>query len=762
MSATRIVRHAALALALACALPAHAAVDVEARLSAGSIETGGTVQLLVEVSDPRGQVPEPQFGLPEGLELLGSSRNQQMSWVNGRSSNVITFRFELGASRAGRYRIGPIRVQVGGQLYRSGELSLEVKDGAPSTRVTPARGRRGGANDVASLVVTLEPAAPVVGQACLLRVQLIQRVDMSEDSEYAPPTTPGFWSESWGDPSTFRGNEGRREVLVTERSLRLYPLAPGPAVISPAHAVVTPASGGLLDPFGSLTGSRVELASESLRVSVRPLPGDAPAGFSGGVGQFQASWSSDRDHTSQDQAVTARLDVRGAGNLPLMRAPEYRPAEFEVFASTVEDSLPRAGTLGAGRRTFLWTLLPKRPGRLRAPAPRFAWYDPEAGRFVTSTPPELTIEVLSAKAGAGQEDVSGVPHVFASNPSRPGGRAAIPPFALAGGLCVWAALVAWQRSRAPDPHAAERARLREWLRSIGLVKGPDFWRAADDASHWLQARGEQVLRLREAIAAARYGGRTDQEEDVRRRLVERLGSSMPAPPARWPLQLTAVCALLAAVVLASLSLPRPGPAALAERADTADADARAGQPAEAEAEWARLWDERPGDPGLAARLAWAALQRDDVAVATVWVVRGDRQEARDAALGVVAQRVRDAGGMVGAPGRALPLRSWEWAILAFLLASAAGVLRAREPIARALAAAALVSGLWWPVESAIRGAQPLAVVRASVPLPPGDILLEPGQVVRVRDRASGQVTVRAASELEGTLPESAFWFPGPR
>ena len=75
------------------------------------------------------------------------------------------------------------------------------------------RGRRGGANDVASLVVTLEPAAPVVGQACLLRVQLIQRVDMSEDSEYAPPTTPGFWSESWGDPSTFRGQEGRREVL---------------------------------------------------------------------------------------------------------------------------------------------------------------------------------------------------------------------------------------------------------------------------------------------------------------------------------------------------------------------------------------------------------------------------------------------------------------------------------------------------------------------------------------------------------------------
>lgn len=762
MSAPRVLQVAACVLALVVANPAVAAVDVEARLSAGAIETGGTVQLLVEVSDPRGAVPDPQFALPAGLELLGSSRSQQMSWVNGRSTNVITFRFEIGASRAGRYQVGPIRLTVGGQAFRSGEMPLTVTDSAPSTRVTPSRGRRGGANDVASLVMTLEPATPIVGQACLLKVQLIQRVDMSEDSDYTPPGTPGFWSESWGDASTFRGHEGRREVVVTERALRLYPLAPGPAVLSPAHATVTPASGGLLDPFGGLSAAHVGLVSDSLRVSVRPLPAGAPQEFGGGVGDFQLSWNTDREHTTQDQAITARLDVRGTGNLPLLRAPDYQPADFEVFASTVEDSLPRAGTLGAGRRRFLWTLLPKRPGRLRAPAPVMAWYDPQAGRYVTGSPGDLTVEVLSAKAGAGGEDAGGVPAVFRTQPSRPGSRAAWPPLALAGGLLVWAALTCWERSRAPDPNAAERGRLREWLRSIGLAHGPDFWRAADDASYWLQSRGEQVLRLREAISAARYGGRTDQEEDVRRRLVERLGASIPAPPARWTWQAAALTSLVLSVTLAALSLPRPGPEALAERADTADADARAGQLAVAEAAWARLWDERPGDAGLAARLAWSALQRDDVAVATVWVVRGDRQEARDAALSAISQRVRDAGGLVGAPGRALPLKSWEWGLVAFLLAAAAGLARTRRGLSIGLAALAVVAGLWWPVEAAVRGTYELAVVRASVPLPPGDIMLEPGQVVRVRKRVAGEVTVRAASDLEGSLPEGAFWFPGPR
>jgi len=48
------------------------------------------------------------------------------------------------------------------------------------------------------------------------------------------------------------------------------------------------------------------------------------------------------------------------------------------------------------------------------------------------------------------------------------------------------------------------------------------------------------LWIREAIQAARYGGRTDQEEDVRRRLIERLAAAMPAAPVRWPMQFASV------------------------------------------------------------------------------------------------------------------------------------------------------------------------------------------------------------------------------
>jgi hypothetical protein len=746
---------------LALVPPAHAAVDVEARLSMGSIEAGGTVALLVTVTDPRGSVGDPQFNLPAGLELLGSSRQQQFSWVNGRSTNQVLFSFELGAARAGRYSVGPIRVTVGGQTFRSGEMPLVVTASAPPS----VGGRRGAGQNgrAASLVLTLDPPRPVVGQACVLRVQLIQRVNMAEDSEYDPPATPGFWSERWGDASTYRAREGRNNVSVTERSLRLYPLAPGPAVISPARGVVTPAtSGGMLDPFSGFTSSRIQIQSESLHVGVRPLPPDPPAGFGGGVGDFTVAWRTDRSHTTQDQAIIARLELRGTGNLPLVRAPEFRPTEFDVFSSSVEDSLPTAGKLGAGRRTFLWTLLPKRAGGLRLPGPTVSWYEPGGSRYVTHTPQAIGVEVLAARGGSGGVDAGGLPIVFRDHPSQPGGRNAWPLVAMLGGLFISGTMTSWRRSRAPDPNAAERAKQLEWLRSVGLARGPDFWQAADQASSWLHARGDQVLRIREAISAARYGGRTDQESDVRRWLVERLGASMPGPPARWPWQLAAVGCVALAAAFVALALPQPGPDGLRGRALAADEMARAGNVATAEAEWSRLWDETGGDPPLAARLAWGALQRDDIAAATVWMLRGERREARDPALAAMGSRVRSAGGLVGAPGRALPFRSWEWAILAFKLAAVAGVLWLHRPWGGVALGLALIAGMWWPAEAAWRANQQLAVVRASVALPPSDILLDSGQVVRVQQRAGEEVKVRAASDLEGTLPASALWFPGPR
>ena len=209
----------------------------------------------------------------------------------------------------------------------------------------------------------------------------------------------------------------------------------------------------------------------------------------------------------------------------------------------------------------------------------------------------------------------------------------------------------------------------------------------------------------------------------------------------------------------AFALPRGGSSATVERARAADALVAQGHVDEAQTAWAHLWDEQPGDAALAARLAWAAMQHDDRAVATVWWLRGDRAEARDPALASIASRVREAGGMVGAPSRALPLTSTEWACLAFVLMVCVGLLLPRRRVAALVLIGALVAGAWWPVESAWRASRVLAVVRAPRMLSPGDVQLDAGQVVEVIGRDGDDVRVRVTRDLDGVLPASTLWFP---
>ena len=63
---------------------------------------------------------------------------------------------------------------------------------------------------------------------------------------------------------------------------------------------------------------------------------------------------------------------------------------------------------------------------------------------------------------------------------------------------------------------------------------------------------------------------------------------------------------------------------------------------------------------------------------------------------------------------------------------------------------------WW------RAQQKLAVVRAPVALPPGDLQLDGGQVVRILKRDGAEVEVSVTRDLTGTLPAASLWFLGSR
>lgn len=736
------------AAALLCGASAVHAADVRVALSQSSFIAGESATLDVIVSGPSGSVGDPELNLAPGLELLGSARSQNFSWVNGRSSNEIDFRYEIGAENAGRFRIGPVRVRVGNQTLEAAAVTLDVTS-APRQVSGATRG-------AASLTADVTPGEPWVGQPVILRVRLVQRATLAEAPDYAPPSTAGFWSERASDPETYYAQQGNGRVLVTETRTRLYPLAPGKATIGEATAaVVLEDNASPFSIFGM--GQRtVVLKSAPVPVRIRALPEGAPATFNGAVGDLECRWTADRSTTAADVPFIVRLDVRGRANLPLIRTPNLIADGFDVFGGSLEDSTASPGSDGPGRRRFQWTVLPSRPGTLQVGAPEFAWFDTRTERYRTLDVPPIGIEVgrpLGGNANAGTEVF---PAVFTKHPVDPGATPAQPwAFALAGALAGFA-FAAVRRARPDAAMLARRGQCREWLRAVGLAQGPEFWQSAGEAAAWLESVGSPVGSLGREISASRYSGQFADGERIRRRLVELLSAAMQKTAPSPVLGIVAGVLVVTAVAIGFLFGPHGGDERERQRSRAADEQARHGDLAAAAGEWRRLWaTQHPA--GLAARLGWSDVRAGRIGEAAGWVLRGDLGEPRDPSLEFVAERVRESGGLTGGWQGRLPVRSLEWGLLAAVIAALGGAAwphhasrGARVRSVAGLLLAALVAAA--PViERMARSPASRAVVLRPTSLAGADVELEAGQVVRIVKRDGSEVTVRVGT-LEGRLP----------
>jgi hypothetical protein len=732
-------------LLAAAADAARAAVGVRAQLDRSQASAGETVGLDVTVSGAGGGIAAPDLALPAGLEVVGTSRMENFSWVNGRSSSEIVFHFDLAVQQAGRYTIGPVRVPVGRQVFSSAALSLIATAGPPAVASAPG---------VASLLVEIEPREPWVGEPVVLRVRLVLARDLAEEPAYVPPMTTGFWAETASRPESYYALQAGRRVLVTETRTRLYPLAPGVARIGPAGATILMQEGGPAGPLGWIAGAgpqrELTLRSQPLLVPVRPLPAGAPPGFDGAVGSFSVSWSADRTRTSQDVPVAVRLDVRGTGNLPLVKAPVLTSSDGEVFAGTADDSLPALGVIARGRRRFQWNVLPQRPGALSIAPPAFAWFDPAARAYRHATLAPLGVEVGPPLFSSSHEREA-FPGALLRDAPDPFARGVAPwAWALAG-LLAGAAVVLWRARPAPDPRATERTQLAGWRNALRAPGGAAFWRAAEEACDWLERAGRPVEEVRAQVVATRYGGGEADVSAVRLRLSKELSGVLPAAPRRWISRPVAVVLAAVAAIVLALSLAGLGESAGAVRLRAGDRAARDGDVARARAAWLGMWREGARAPALAARIAWAELTRGAPGPAAQWVLRGERWGARDPALAWVSDLVREGGGLAGERPVRLPIRRGEWAVLALALGIGAGACWPRRALVATLAALALAAAAVEPVQDVWATHVAQAVIARSVPLERTGLELETGQVVQVLGREGDLARVRAGRDLNGRL-----------
>jgi hypothetical protein len=425
----------AAALLLLPAAAGAAGVAISASLDRDEVALGELVTLEVRVEAPEA----PTLSLPaQGFDFdvvsRGSSRSTSINMGGGgglKVQHTFAFQFGLRPRRAGDLTIPPIEVVAGEARGETQPLAVKVLPAGSPTAPSPGPGQRGppvpgfpsfpggaggpggggsrawhGWERDLELSVEVDRTEVFLGEQVTASVWVLSPVGVAETGNFKPPAYDGFWTEQLELPKEpvqqVRKKNGLPVRAYLLQRIALFPTRAGPLELG-AHAIdliVRVASSDPFSPFGDV--QRVSRQSQPVAITVKPLPGGAPAGFDQvNVGTATLTASLSQRSAAVGQPVTLRLVAEGEGNvkawaLPLLPAV----AGTRAFAPTSSDQLKPRGVKFAGSRMVETVLVPEEPGTLAIPPLRWVLFDPRVGAYRELRTGPLRLEVTGGAASA--------------------------------------------------------------------------------------------------------------------------------------------------------------------------------------------------------------------------------------------------------------------------------------------------------------------------------------------------------------------------
>lgn len=351
----------------------------------------------------------------------GSSTS--ISIVNGKATKSVrrSYTYVLQVSVPGVFTIPSATLNAKGKVLTSPERRIEVVGSAgsqgssaspaPSGSQTPTESVEKG-NDII-LKMVLDKRQVTLGEPVRATLKLYQRVNITGFDDVKLPSFNNFWSQDItppGDISFIRENyKGAIYNAAVIKDYVIIPQKSGNLVIEPAELVclvyhrVTRNTGSIFDNFfDDYTTIRKRVATDAVTVTVRDLPRPAPAGFCGGVGQFEITARLSRDSLKTHEAASLFVTVKGKGNLSLLEVPKVQfPPDFELYDVKVSDKIDKNSGGISGSRTYEFPFIPRSWGDFSIRPIEYAWYDVNKKAYASSATPELPLAVLRGEESAG-------------------------------------------------------------------------------------------------------------------------------------------------------------------------------------------------------------------------------------------------------------------------------------------------------------------------------------------------------------------------
>jgi len=376
-----------------------------------TVEVGEQFYLKYELN----QRLTPQLPDLKGFTLMGgpsTGTSTSVQIINGNmsQSNTYSYSYILRANSEGTFTIPGGKVVFGGQTYTSNAVTVKVvKAGSKPKQNTnraqsfwgndpfynqqPAQAQEIKSDDV-FIRTEVDKTSVYQGDKITATIKIYTKVDLVGFEDFRLPGFDGFWAQEVKTPEQIQFQQvqlnGTNYMVGVLKKDILYPQRSGTLSIGSVGADIVVrqrVNGGqsIYDNFfGYYQNKQLTINSPEVKITVKPLPGNAPGYFTGAVGSFTVAGSISADSVKVNDALTMKITISGTGNLKLIDPPDLNfPKEFEVFDPVVQLNLNSGDGEIAGSQVFEYTLIPRYPGDYNTNEIRFAYFDPVAGIYKT-------------------------------------------------------------------------------------------------------------------------------------------------------------------------------------------------------------------------------------------------------------------------------------------------------------------------------------------------------------------------------------------
>lgn len=383
-------------------------VSAEASISATQVGVGEPFQVTVQVtSDEKTEgLPWPQV---EGLDKFtvakntGTTHSTQTTIMNGKISNrtlfIVNFTYTLTAQKPGVFQVGPIRYAHKTYDRNLGSANITVVKQEAGLTSQPSLTKR----------------SAYVGEQLLYNLRIIpsqgvQQINLPQDLQKL--IGEKFWFQRLDknvEAKTVKVNG--QDTRVFDVRIVLFPLIAGTADLSGIPVEYQQVSrtqrrrtGSVFDMFDDQffggAGNVVQMTAMASPISmeVKQLPPEAPADFTGSVGEYSISANLDKTSLASGDALTMTVTIRGDGEPKTITKPRLPDlGQFEVFDPEVTTGSAVQGSTLITTKTFKYVIVPHRRGEYTLGPVAFSYFDPARKAYAEAKSQPLTISVTQGK-----------------------------------------------------------------------------------------------------------------------------------------------------------------------------------------------------------------------------------------------------------------------------------------------------------------------------------------------------------------------------